>query len=103
MLSGRCQVQLWGHDISWPYGRAVEQTALYEANLIRHTMAGGVASGDGERLGRNVRRNDERAGKLLGQSDGDAARAGAAVDDAQTIAVERSLVPSAEFADSKAV
>jgi len=94
-----------------PYNRGLEmgecgipqEIALYELDAVREGVTGGVAPGDGQSRGRNVCRDDARAGKLLGKSDGDAARAGADVDDAQTIAGESSLATSANFSNGEAV
>src|SRR5712692_6928387 len=66
-------------------------------------MALSVVLRDGERGTRNVRGVDCRAGELLGESDGDAAGAGADVSDLQTFAGERLFAADAEFVDGEAV
>src|SRR6266571_7921343 len=72
-------------------------------NAIGNAMALGVALRDGQGCGRNVRCVDRRGGKFLGESDGDAAGAGADVGDLEAFASEGLFAAGAAFANGEAI
>src|SRR5207302_489651 len=82
---------------------AIEQIRFDEMDAAGDGMARSVAAGDGERRTGNVCSVDRRCGEFLGESDGDAAGAGADVGDLQTFAGESLFAAGAELADREAV
>src|SRR5260370_20637873 len=72
-------------------------------NAIGNAMALGVALSDGQGCGRNVGGVDRRGGKFLGESDGDAAGAGADVGDLEAFASEGLFAAGPAFANGEAV
>jgi hypothetical protein len=81
----------------------VEQIGFEECDAIRKAEAGGAALGDDEGGGGDVGGVDQGAGEFFGECDGDAARAGADVDDGETFTGEFGIAARAEFADGQAV
>src|SRR5260370_27959939 len=72
-------------------------------NAIGNAMAFGVALSDGQGCGRNVGGPDCHGGKFLGESDGDAAGAGADVGDLESFASEGLFAAGPAFANGEAV
>ena len=71
--------------------------------MRRETEAGGVASGDFEGTGGNIRGVDGCGWKFFCQGDGDAAGASADIDEGEIFASEAGVAAGADFANSKAV
>src|SRR5260370_23511262 len=72
-------------------------------NAIGNAMAFGVALSDGQGCGRNVGGPDCQGGKFVGESDGDAAGAGADVGDLESFASEGLCAAGPAFANGEAV
>src|SRR5260370_22585808 len=72
-------------------------------NALGNAMAFGVALSDGQGCGRNVGGPDCQGGKFVGESDGDAAGAGADVGDLESFASEGLFAGGAAFANGEAV
>jgi hypothetical protein len=69
-----------------------EQIGLHELDAIGDVMTPGVAGGDGQRGGRDVDGNNPRVREFSCQRDGEAAAAGADVDEApRAIAIEAAV------------
>jgi hypothetical protein len=77
-----CHVRGVRHDELRRLVNAVEQVALDEPDPAAHIVPIGISCGDVERGRGNVRRDDAGGGELDGQRDGEAAAAGADIDQA---------------------
>src|SRR5437660_6695016 len=82
---------------------AIEQIRFDEMDAIGNAMAGSVATRNRERGTGNVGGVNRCLSQFFGESDGDAAGAGADVGDLQALAGERLFAADAKFADGEAV
>jgi len=99
VVSGPSQRSLWVNEWREP----LQQIRFEKLDALRNAQAGGVAAGNIEGGGGDVRGIDGSVGKLLGQGYGDAAGTGADIHEGDAVAGKTRRTAGAEFVESEAI